>query len=78
MTQPPDDAALVARAALLPCPFCGADCGFVLGPDTAPEEEGAIECPQCGVEMLGDNMRAAITAWNTRAALEPSDKGVGR
>jgi hypothetical protein len=71
MTQPPDDAALVAR--LLPCPFCA-------WPGKLMAQDGVswVECIDCACEGPPEDDHAhAIAAWNTRAALEPSDKGVG-
>lgn len=78
MTNPIIDQAL---AALEPCPFCGAT-DISTGVSLAGVYFGTVECNGCGASMYGlsssDRTRAeqsAITAWNTRQALQSLQEG---
>lgn len=82
MTQPPDDAALVARsrALLQAVAFLDAAAGAGIGYELAGR--GTVFAD----EVIYDLFNAYLPGWNgegeyedvARAALEPSDKGVGR
>lgn len=59
-------------AALLPCPFCGAEAPRVFPANTF------VECQGCGgLGPDGANETEAIAAWNRRTALPPVKQSVG-
>jgi Lar family restriction alleviation protein len=65
---------------LKPCPFCGGEPALALAPCPEPIAYVTCECGANGADFFetddGDEYAAkAITAWNTRAALDAS--GIG-
>lgn len=85
VTNPTPEA--VRMAELLPCPFCGSAEHLFVEPEetgsggqwVSPIHAGCSARTGCGVSRIGDDEAEAITAWNSRAALErPHSKEQGK